>query len=144
MPFSPTVIDRERDKFVENPSGETSVRVMVSNESGDAVPVVGAFNISAPTGPFNLTVTTVTDAAANPIASPLASRVSLSIRNKSPSVTIYFGNSVSVTAGDTATGGWEIGPNEDFNLDLTDDNGFYLIAPAGQSAVVKILEIAST
>ena len=31
MPFSSTVTDRERDKFVEHPNGETSVRVKVSN-----------------------------------------------------------------------------------------------------------------
>lgn len=144
MPFSPVVLDRERDKFVENPSGETSVRVMVSNQSGDAVPVVGAFNISAPTGPFSITVANVTDTAANPIALALADRVSISIRNRSAVNTIYFGNSNLVTADNTSTGGWEIGPEEDFNIDLTDANVFFLIAPSGQTATVKILEIAST
>lgn len=30
-PFSPSIHDRERDKFVEHPNGETSVRVKISN-----------------------------------------------------------------------------------------------------------------
>lgn len=106
-------------------------------------PISGTFNISAPTGPFNISITTVNDAAADPLGASLADRVSLSIRNKSPTVTVYFGDSNTVTANDAATGGWEIGPGEDFNVDLNDSNIFYLITPAGQTAVVKILEIAS-
>lgn len=144
MPFSTAVVDRERDKFVENPTGETSVRVLVSNESGQDIPVTGAFNISAPTGPFKVTVFTANDTADDPLPVPLTNRVSLSIRNKSATVTAYFGNAPTVTADDTATGGWEIGPGEDFNVDLNDSNAFYLITPSGQTALVKILEIAST
>lgn len=145
MPFSPSTLDRERDKFVENPAGETSVRVFVSNETGDEIPVTGSFSAApAPTGPFTITVVTVTDTASNPLASAYTDRVSLSIRNKSAGTTIYVGKDLTVTADDTATGGWEIGPNEDFNIDLDDSNNFTLIAPAGQSATVKILEIAGT
>jgi hypothetical protein len=146
MPFSPVVLDRERDKFVENPAGETSVRVYVGNGVGQDIPVSGNFDVqfSAPTGPFDVTNATVTDAAANPIATPLANRVSLSIRNESNSVTIYFGKNSSVTADNASTGGWEIGAREDFNIDLNDANLFFLITPTGTSAAVKILEIAST
>lgn len=147
MPFSPVVLDRERDKFVENPSGETSVRVYVGNETGQEIPVTATFSGSvaaaAPTGPLKRLVTTVTDVAADPILVPLANRVSLVVRNKSLTNTIYLGEDNTITPDDTATGGWEIGPGEDFSLDLSEDNVFFLIAPAGQSAVVKILEIAS-
>lgn len=106
--------------------------------------VTGDVHILAPTGPFSITVGTATAAAANPIAVPLTGRVSLSIRNKDPANTIYFGASVAVTADDTATGGWEIGPGEDFNVDLDSSESFFLITPAATTAVYKILEIAST
>lgn len=143
MPFSPAVTDRERDKFVENPSGETSVRVLVSNESGSEVPVTGSFGVSGPTGPFKITPVTITDTASNPVPTPLTNRVSVSIRNLSATTTVYFGSALIVTPDNAATGGWDIGPGEDFHLDLDDSNLFYMIAPSGESAVVKILEIAS-
>lgn len=145
MPFRAAIKDREFDKFVENPAGETSVRVLVSNETGDEIPVTGNFTAAAaPTGPFKITVASVTDTAANPLASPYTDRVSLSIRNLSALNTIYLGKDLTVTADSAATGGWEIGPNEDFNIDLDDSNNFTLIAPAGQTATVKILEISGT
>lgn len=100
-------------------------------------------HILAPTGPFEITVTTVTSTAANPIGAPLTDRVSLSIRNKDGANTVYFGDA-TVTADNAATGGWEIGPGEDLNIDLDSTNVFFLVTPAGQTAVVKILEIAST
>jgi hypothetical protein len=101
-------------------------------------------HILAPTGPFLISVATASSVVANPLGSALTDRVSLSIRNKSATVTVYFGTSVAVTADDTATGGWEIGPGEDFNIDLDSSEVFYLVTPAAQTAVVKILEIAST
>lgn len=121
------------DKFDEDASGNTCVRVCGVTD----------VNIQAPTGPFNITVASVTTSAANPLAMALASRVSLSIRNKSSTTTIYFGKDGTVTADDTATGGWEIGPDEDFNIDLDDSEVFFLIVSSG-SATVKIMEIAST
>ena len=143
MPFSPAVQDRERDKFVENPAGETSVRVYVGNETGQDIPVTGNFGVSGPTGPFKITPVTITDTASNPIPTPLTNRVSVSIRNLSAITTIYFGSALTVTPDNTSTGGWDIGPGEDFHLDLDDSNLFYMIAPATETAVVKILEIAS-
>lgn len=144
MPFRIATQDREFDKFIQRPSGETAVRTWIANESGEAVPVSGSFNISAPTGPFQITVFTVTDTATDPLPTPLTARVAVSIRNRSATQTVYFGKTSAVTADNTATGGWEIGPEEDFNIDLTEDNAFFLIASAGQTALVKILEIAST
>lgn len=120
------------------PGGKVAQDVNLLGGTIDAV-------IAAPTGPFFITGFDVTDVAADPLAgSPLADRTALSIRNKSATVTIYFGNS-NVTADDNnVTGGWEIGPQEDFNIDLNDSETVYLVAPAGQTAHVKILEIAST
>ena len=37
MAFSPATRDRERDKFLEHPSGETSVRVFTSGGTGSVV-----------------------------------------------------------------------------------------------------------
>ncbi len=146
MTLKQSIQDREYEKFGEKAGPQTAVHVIatIDNESGNPVPIDGSINISAPTGPFEITVASVTATAANPLSAPLTARVSLSIRNKSASVTIYFGKNSSVTADDAATGGWEIGPGEDFNIDLNDSNTFFLIAPTGQTAMVKILEIAST
>jgi hypothetical protein len=103
----------------------------------------GDINIKAPTGPFIKSVHTIGDTVINPLAVALTDRTSLSIRNKSSSVTIYLGEDSSVTADDSSTGGWEIGPSEDFHIDLDPSNVFYLICPTGQSAIIKILQIAS-
>lgn len=147
MPFSTAIQDRERDKFVEKPVGETSVRVFVSNETGDAIPVTGSFSATssyaAPTGPFLVSVATITDVSSNPIPVPLTDRVSLSIRNLSTTDTVYIGPSIGVTADNTATGGWDIGPGEDLHLDLNDANLFHAITPTGTSAQIKIMEISS-
>lgn len=105
--------------------------------------LTGEVNIKAPTGPFEITVGTATDTAADPLPTPLTDRVSISIRNKGL-VTIYFGKDASVTADNSATGGWEIGAGEDFNIDLDDTQNFYLITEPTEIAVYKILEIAST
>lgn len=128
------------------PLGRLDYQKLLVDANGNLlVAGVGVVNIAAPTGPFSIRVATVTAVAADPLGGlPLTDRVSISIRNKDGANTIYFGKDASVTADDTATGGWEIGPGEDFNIDLDDSNAFYLICPAGQSAVVKILEIAST
>ena len=143
MTYSPVVLDRERDKFIEKPSGETAVRTYVVNATGEEIPVSGNFGVSGPTGPFKITPVTITDTASNPVPTPLTNRVSVSIRNLSALTTIYFGSALTVTPDNAATGGWDIGPGEDFHLDLDDSNLFYMIAPSGESAVVKILEIAS-
>lgn len=103
----------------------------------------GTFNYLAPTGPVSITVSSVTPIAMNPLVAPFPDRVDLSIRNKGPN-TIYYGPTAGVTADDMSTGGWEILKNEDFHIELNDSQVFYLITAAGESAVVKILEIAST
>lgn len=148
MALKKSVADREYEKFREYPNtDEHAVAVKVENTSSDPIPVSASFSgtvaAAAPTGPLKRSVVTVTDVAADPIPVPLANRVSLVVRNKSGLNTIYLGEDNTITPDDTATGGWEIGPGEDFSLDLSEDNNFFLIAPAGQSAIVKILEIAS-
>jgi hypothetical protein len=142
MTLPPNKNDREQDKFIWDPDNTygTMVKVLAKLEGGVAI---GDVNIKAPTGPFRVQVFTVTTTATDFIPIPLVDRVSISIRNKSATQTVYFGEDNTITADDTATGGWEIGPGEDFNIDLNDTNAFYLMTSSG-TATVKILEIAST
>lgn len=132
--------DREHDKFLWDTELGTVVKTITKFTDGVTI---GDVNIKAPTGPFLVSVASVGTTATNPIPTPLTARVSLSIRNKSETETIYFGHDNTVTPDDTATGGWEIGPGEDFNIDLDDTNDFYLIA-AVPNVPVKFFQIAST
>lgn len=143
MALKTSISDREYAKFREYPNTNDHA-VAVYLENLDPIEVTGSSGASAPTGPFEITVLTVTDVAANPIAVPLTQRVNITLRNKDISNTVYFGKNSLVTADDTSTGGWEIGPGEDFSADLDDNNNFYLITTAGDTAVVKIMEIASS
>lgn len=128
------VIRKSGEEIV--PGDNTGYRLRTSGA------VTGTVNISAPTGPFAITLATIPDTATDPLPSPLTGRVDLSFRNESLDTDIYFGNS-NVTADNTATGGWKIGPGEDFHIALKHTQVFYLIAPTGESALVRILEIAS-
>lgn len=144
MPFRIATQDREWDKFKECPTGETAVRTCISNDSTEPVPVTGSISATAPTGPLKRTVVTVTDVAADPLTAAQTGRISIIIRNKSQVETIFFGEDNSITADDTSTGGWEIGPGEDFALDISDANNFFLKAAAGKTAIVKLLENKTT
>jgi len=137
--------DRERDKFGEKASGQTAVHTIstIDNDATNPVVISGSAGVAAPTGPFKITVGTATDVASDPLPIPLNNRFSLSIRNMDPVVTMYVGASPLVTADNASTGGWDVGPGEDFHLDLSDANAFYLITPTGLTALFKILEIAS-
>lgn len=138
MALSPNINNREFDKFNLNSDGKTAVDVIAELSSGSV-------NIRAPTGPFEITNTTVTDAATDPIPVPLDSRAAISIRNRSDTDTIWFGKNALVTADDaTGTGGWDILPREDFNFDIDESTPFFLIAATGKTPRVKIIEIAST
>ena len=133
--------DDARVVTVTSVSGnKTALDVSIAGSTGT---ITGDVNVRAPTGPFLVQVVTIGLVAVNPLPAPLSARVSLSIRNKSTTGTLYFKESNTVTADDSATGGWEIGPGEDFTIDIDDNNTFYLISnEAGVKA--KIIEIAST
>lgn len=123
---------------------EYKLRVILFDSDGNPLDPISV-NIEAPTGPFEITPFQVTSVAANPLPTPLADRVALSIRNNSATVSIFVGKSAAVSTDTTAAGGgWEIKPREDLNFDMKEDTSFYLIAPTGQTAWVQIFEIAST
>lgn len=89
------------------------------------------------------TTMTVTDVATPLPAVPLANRQAIAIVNLDAAEVLYIGNS-NVTADRVAgnTAGWEVNAQEGFNLDVTDTIVLYGIAEAGQSILVKIMEIA--
>lgn len=139
MVLKPNINDREFDKFVEDPAGDTAVRTLIANDSSSPVVISGSFGSAAPTGPLRTSQATVTDTSANPIPTALTNRVALVVRNTDSVESVFLGESSGV-----GVAGWEIGPNEDFSIDLDSTNVFYLIANIGKSVVVKFLEIASS
>lgn len=89
------------------------------------------------------TTMNVTDVATALPAAALANRNAISVVNLDPVEILYVGN-VTVTANRAigTTAGWEIGPLEGFNLDVTDSIILYGRAEAGKTILVKILEIS--
>lgn len=90
---------------------------------------------------MQVTVVTVTDTAQALPATPLVNRNSILIQNKDTTTTIYILNDAAVSDSG-ANEGWEVEPQSTFSVDITEDIALYAIAPSGQSAVVKILELA--
>lgn len=105
--------------------------------------ISGTFTQSGLQTALKTTCMNVTDIATKLPVTPLANRNALSITNLSGSDTIYVGNS-DVIAGDVIgnLSGWPVGPNEGFNLDITDDIEIYGIADAGKTIKIKIIELA--
>lgn len=127
---------RELNKFIEDPSGETAVNTVISGGS------VG-FTPSGLDKGFRVTTLIVTETAGALPLFPFAERESISIHNKSETQTIFIGNS-NVTA-DTVVGvtsGYELLPGGFFNVDITPDIILYGRTTTGSTAFVKILEIA--
>jgi hypothetical protein len=85
----------------------------------------------------NLVVTDVANAI--PLTA-LTARNSIIIENRSLTDSVFMGES-----GVTATGlnqGWEISPTSIFSTDVTNDIIIYVIAPAGKTANLKVMELA--
>lgn len=108
----------------------------------------GSINVEGEVTPSGLhvagrvtTMAVSTSAVALP-ATALTNRNAISVTNLSTSQTLFIGFSSSVTA-DRAIGtnaGWEIGPNEGFNLDIKDNIVIYGISTG--SITVKIMELS--
>lgn len=108
------------------------------------VPVTGTVNTdSSVEGPFKVTGETVTaTSAAFPTAANQASRVALSIRNTDTKESIWVVNSAGISLATAGVDSWEIGPNETFNTDYSDTNKIFLVADAGKSVQITLLEVA--
>lgn len=120
-----------------NPDILTSRRVKITDGTVDAVP--GGLRNA-----FLVTTLDMTDTAGTIPGTALTDRNAVSIHNLSTSVTIYIGPANTVTADrvNGTTSGWELGPGEFFNLDVTDNIPLYGICPSGQSAQVKVMELS--
>lgn len=90
----------------------------------------------------NTTMMVGTTAVALPVV-PLALRNAMSIVNLSGTETLYIGFNASITADSVVgvTSGWEIGPNEGFNIDITETIPLYGIVATG-SIMIKIMELS--
>ena len=141
MTLPNSLCDLEKDKYRESVSGKTCVAVC----GDDGADIKADVTFLAPTGPFLITTVSVTSTAAKFPATPLTDRVSLSVRNKG-AFTVYFGPAVSVTA-DTVVGttsGGEIDANGELNIDLDASEDIFFITESGETAIIKITEIANT
>lgn len=127
------------------PGGVSDYQKLRVNSLGELITTAsGTFSYKAPTGPTKVTGATIGTSASNPLSGlVLSGRVSLSLRNNGPGV-VYYKEDSGVTADDNdVTGGWDINPGENFNIDLDDSNDFYLISTQANTKV-KFLQIAST
>jgi hypothetical protein len=72
----------------------------------------------------------------------LTGRNAIAIRNLDPSVTLYIGN-FDVVANDAigTTAGWQIGPNETYNLGITDSVVLYGVVASG-TIRISVKELA--
>lgn len=76
-------------------------------------------------------------------AIPLVDRNALSVRNLDSSNTLYIGFSTAVTADSVVgvTSGWQVGPNETYNVDIQDDIVIYGIVISG-TIKIQVQEFA--
>jgi len=106
--------------------------------------ITGSFSPSGLSKEMKITTITVSDTAIVIPATALTDRNSMSIYNKSTTTIVYIGpsNSVAASSVDGTTSGWEIDPGSYFSLDIKDDIEIYAICPSGESAQLKIMELA--
>jgi len=121
----------------------------VSGDVGLDVNVIGG----AVTGEFvqtglhtagKITTMLVGDTATVIPTTALSDRNSLSLTNMSPTDTLYVGFTSSVEANDNVgiLAGWNVGPNEGFNLDIRDNIILYGICETGKTVKIKVMELA--
>jgi hypothetical protein len=131
--------DREHDKFTLNKNNDTAVRTVTEISGGTIDTVPSGLNEG-----FRVTTMNVTDVAGAIPPTALANRNAISIVNLDEAETIYCGPTLGVTADRSlgTTAGFEVGPNESFNLDVTDVISIFAIAESGKTVKIKVLEIA--
>lgn len=120
----------EISKFELDSSGYVQVRTSAK----------GTFTPSGLTTDGKITVMSISTTAVKIPSTPLANRNSMSVHNKSNTLTLYIGFDNGVTADDTSTGGWEIPPGGFFNTDITDNIEIWGISTG--SITIKVLELA--
>lgn len=120
----------------------TSARRICGDPDAEPVPVSGSLSLTLSTaGPMKVTGATVTAASAAFPATNQTGRQALSIRNVSLSESVWIVNSTGITKAAAGVDIWEIGPNESINTDFDDTNQIILVADAGKTVSIQILEI---
>ena len=127
-------------------------QVTTTDKAGDKVgldvcilnpSITGTFT-PAITGPILITGESVGDvSAAYPTAANQVNRGALSIRNIDPLNSVFIVNATGVSLAASSPDIWEIGPNETINTDFDDTNKVNLVAAAGQTVAIQIMEIAT-
>jgi hypothetical protein len=133
----PNIRDREWSAFTTDTDGKIAKRVVMP-DGIDANVVFSGLQIG-----FKITTMTIGDTEVAIPATALTDRNSFSLVNLSETDTLYLGNT-GVTA-DRVTGitsGWEVGPNESFNIDITEDIIMYGICESGKTVQIKLFEVA--
>jgi hypothetical protein len=130
-----TIDDLERRKFDLNDDSEVIVRTS-ADITGEITP--SGLNVAV-----KITTLTVGTTAVKLPTTALTNRNAIAIHNKSSSFTLYVGPS-TVTA-DSVTGttsGWEVTADSFVQLDITDAVEIYGRCASGESAQVKVMELA--
>lgn len=104
----------------------------------------GTFSPTGLSTGFLVTTMTVGDTAIEIPSTPLTARNSLEIHNLSLTTTVFIGPDNAVTADrvNGSTSGKEVPANSVWNIDVTDAIVLWGICPTGESAQIKVMEIA--
>lgn len=123
---------------IENVGGKNALDVNVKGGTVTGSIQPEGLNIAG----RNTTLSVSTTAIPLP-AIPLANRNAMSIRNLSQTDVLYIGFDSSVTADSVVgiTSGWQLGPNEGFNIDVQGSIPIYGIAASG-SILVQVMELS--
>lgn len=140
MPFRDDVRSRQLDSLIEKPSGETSRRVFIANDSSEPVITSGEVTFSGLSTALKITNTSVTDTTAKLPLVALTDRNSLIVENRSATDPIYIGNSDVTSTG--ATEGWIIEAGSFFTIDIRNSIELFAVADAGKTVTIKIMEMA--
>jgi hypothetical protein len=129
------VLKKAAVELVANDKSEYKLRVF--SEPGDSNP---------PSGLQTAGRITTMNVSASAIALPttaLTDRNALSIRNLDSTTTLYVGFHTGVTATDTVgtDSGWQVGPDENIQFDITDDIVIYGIVASG-TIKVQVMELS--
>lgn len=144
MALSKSRSDKEDAKFVECPTGKTSVRTCIANPIDDPVNVSGGSSVAGQTDWLTTTVDIDDTATAIPVAGPLTNRNSITILNTDLVETVFIGptSSVSATSAEGTDFGVAIPLESKENIDLDATATIFAIAPTGKTIRIQITEYA--
>ena len=132
-----TLQDRTFHHYYLDENDKVVARVSITGD------VNGSFSPTGLSVDFRITTMDVSSVAIPLPAVSLAARNAVSITNLDQAETLYIGKSnVTPDAVNGTTSGWEVGPNESFNIDVTDAITLYGRCQTGVTVKIKIFEVA--